>query len=414
MISSKSHLLPFPLFLALKYLKPNRSFISAVTVISVLGVLLGVSILVIVLSVMNGFDNMWREKILSFKPHLTVVNSYGHIRDEDELCEKISHTEGVTGVAAGIETRVLIQNEGRILAPVVIGMTPSRAAGISRVPEFMVNGDFDLNGENIVIGNDLAHSLRLFTGDKALVYSPLNVLSADELYLPEELTVAGTFNLGMRDYDSGFVLTSLDIARELVGLEEGAYSIYIMTDDPFKFADYSAAVRKVVPPGYEVKSWREIDSVLFAALSNEKSMMFVLLVFISIVAIFCVTNTLIVITVHRTAEIGLLKAVGFSPRKIMAAFVWHGWIQCLMGTVLGIGAGLLVLHNLKNIVAGLSRLNIEVFPKEIYGLAEIPWSTSFSELANISIVVMTFCTIASFIPAYRAARLDPVEALRGE
>ncbi len=410
----KSHLLPFPLFLALKYLRPKRSFISVVTVISVLGVLLGVAILVIVLSVMNGFDEMWRSKILSFKPHLTVVNSYGHIEDDEFLCKKIAVLPGITGVSAGIETRVLIQHGGRILAPIVIGMSPARAADVSKVPEYMTNGKFNLNGENIVIGNDLARSLRLNVGQKVLVYSPLNVLSPDELYLPDELTLAGTFNLGMRDYDNGFVLTSLDVARELVGLESGAYSLYIMTDNPFNFTKYAAEVKSVLPEGYDVKSWKEVDSVLFAALSNEKNMMFILLVFITIVAIFCVTNTLIVITVHRTAEIGLFKALGFSPGKIMAAFVWHGWIQCLVGTVLGIGGGLLVLHNLENLVILLSHFNVEVFPEEIYGLSKIPWSTSWGEIIRISLVVMGFCTVASFIPAYRAAKLDPVEALRGE
>jgi len=142
--------------------------------------------------------------------------------------------------------------------------------------------------------------------------------------------------------------------------------------------------------------------------------MFVLLVFITIVAIFCVTNTLIVVTVQKTNEIGVLKALGFSSRSIMAAFVWHGWIQCLAGCAAGIGAGLLVLHNLHNIVSALTFFDVEVFPKAIYGLSEIPWKTSFGELARIALFVMSFCTLASFLPAYRAARLDPVEALRHE
>jgi lipoprotein-releasing system permease protein len=153
---------------------------------------------------------------------------------------------------------------------------------------------------------------------------------------------------------------------------------------------------------------------MFSALSHEKTMMFVLLVFITVVAIFCVTNTLIVITVQKTNEIGLLKAVGFSSGRIMAAFVWHGWIQCLAGIAAGIGVGLLVLDHLNDIASWLTALNVEVFPKEIYRLNEIPWSTSFGELARIALFVMAFCTLSSILPAYRAARLDPVEALRNE
>ena len=153
---------------------------------------------------------------------------------------------------------------------------------------------------------------------------------------------------------------------------------------------------------------------MFDALSHEKTIMFVLLVFITIVAIFCVMNTLIVVTVNKTNEIGLLKALGFSSGHIMGAFVCHGWIQCLVGIGAGIGAGLLVLENLPGIVSFLTRFDIEVFPKAIYGLSEIPWSTSAGELLKIGVFVMVFCTLASFLPAYRAARLDPVEALREE
>lgn len=406
--------MPFSLFLALRYLRPSRSFISVVTVISVVGVLLGVAILVIVLSVMTGFDDMWREKILSFKPHLTVQSRLGAIEDEEELARRIERVPGVKAVAGAAEIRVLMRARGGTAAPVVIGLSPDRAAGISKVSEtnYMKAGRFDVEGNHVVIGRDMALGMGIRVGDKALLYSPLNVMSKDEMYLPEEVVVAGIFDMGMRDFDGGFVIGSLELARELIGLKKGAYSMYVMTQDPFRFETYKEHIRLALGGDYEIRTWKEIDTLLFSALSNEKTMMFVLLVFITIVAIFCVTNTLIVIGVQKTGEIGLLKALGFTRGRIMAAFVLHGWIQCLAGTVLGILSGLLVLHNLKGIVRVLSMMRIDVFPKEIYGLDSIPWKTSNVEILQIALVVMVFCTIASFLPARRAARLDPVEALR--
>jgi lipoprotein-releasing system permease protein len=407
-------MVPFSLFLALKYLRPKRSFISVVTVISIIGVLLGVAILVIVQSVMTGFDEMWCEKILSFKPHLTVVSRYGVIEDEDELCAKIEEIKDIKGTAPVIDTLVMARHETTTRAPVVLGVAPDRADKVSKVSSCIRYGKFDLEGQNAVLGYDLALELGVNVGSKFLVYSPKNVTAKDEVYLPEELTVAGVFDMGMRDFDSGVVLTSLEVARELVGYERGAAAIYVMTSDPFRYEEFAEAVRDKVGLAYAVRTWRDIDSLMFSALSYEKTMMFVLLVFITVVAIFCVMNTLIVVTVQKTGEIGLLRALGFSSWQIMGAFVWHGWIQCLVGTFSGLGVGLLILNNLKRIVRFLAYMNVEVFPKRIYGLSEIPWATSFDELAKIAVMVFVFCTLASLIPAARAARLDPVEALRQE
>lgn len=406
--------MPFSLFLALRYLRPSRSFISVVTVISVVGVLLGVAILVIVLSVMTGFDDMWREKILSFKPHLTIQAWEGPLEDADDLCARVRALPGIAGAAPTVETRVLLQHAGRMTAPVIIGITAEGAAQVSQVPSNIIRGAFSLDEGQILIGSDLARQVGAQVGDRLLVYSPLNVVSKDDLYLPEELEVAGIYNMGMYDFDAGIVLAPLAVARDLVGLREGAQSVYVMTDDPLRVELATEAVRDALGPGYLIRSWREIDSVLFDALRHEKTMMFLLLVFITIVAIFCVTNTLIVITVQKTHEIGLLKALGFSNARIMGAFVWHGLVQCIVGIVAGLGAGLAVLHNLPGIVRLLQRVDVSVFPKEIYRLDEIPWATSSGELARVAAFVLVFCVLASLLPAWRAARLDPVEALRQE
>lgn len=407
-------MLPFPFFLALKFLKPKRSFISTVTFFSVLGVLLGVAILVIVLAVMTGFDHMWRTKILSFKPHLTVAGLYEPIADPDALYRQIESLNGISGVTASVETRVMIQFEGRVAAPVLLGLDAKRAGSVSRIPDYMLAGDFDLDGDTIVIGSDLAIQLGIRLGDEVLVHSPRSAMSRDALYLPESLEVTGFFDLGMRDFDSGFVLTDIGVARDLTGLRQGAYSIYVMLDDPLAFDVMAANIRSAIGSGYSVRTWQEEDRLLFDALAHEKTMMFILLAFITIVAIFCVTVTLIVIVVQKTAEIGLLKALGVPTWKLLLGFLVHGWIQCLVGTLGGIGSGLLVLHNLENMVGLLARFHISVFPKAIYGLSEIPWQITVSDLVHVCVLVMAACTASCLIPVMRAALLQPVEAFRQE
>ena len=405
---------PFPLFLALRYLRPRRNFASIVTVISVLGVLLGVAILVVVLAVMSGFGDMWREKILSFKPQLVVEHESGYLDDAEDLVGVVEAADQrVTGVCPAIQTPVMIRHDDRIQTPVVIGLDPGRAPMVARIAEH-TTGRFALVARPCVLGADLAYQLGLRYGSKVLVYSPLNLLSPDAVYLPEELTVTGVFNMGMRDYDSVFVLTSLEVARDLVGKWDGAQSLQLQVANPEQVQPVAARLREVLGPAYRVQTWQEVDSVLFGALRTEKTMMFVLLVFIVVVAVFCVTNTLIVITVQKTHEIGLLKALGFSSRHLMQAFLLHGQVQCLAGTGLGVLTGWQFLRHLQAIVRFLTRWNLEVFPKEIYQLAEIPWKIIPQDVVLTVLSVHVFCALASLLPAWRAARMDPVEALRQE
>jgi len=407
-------MMPFSLFLALKYLKPKRTYFSVVTIISILGVLLGVAVLIIVLSVMSGFDDMWRDKILGFNAHLTVTAA-GGVQEEEDAMLRIAGVAGVTGVAPSIETPVVIEHGGRIYTPMLRGVDPRRERTVSRIPAHMVAGSFAPAGKGVVIGADLARRMGVAVGDKILINAPKNFVSRDEIALPEELAIAGIFEVGMWEYDMGFVLCSVEKARELAGLEEGVEAIRIMTRDPYRAQETGRHVRAALGSDFYVETWMDQNRQIFSALRVEKNMMFFLLIFITVVAAFGITNTLITVTVQKTREIGLLKAIGFSSGSVMRIFFWLGWVEGMIGTTAGIGTALVALRYRNDLLRWLSdTFHLELFPKELYRLSEIPSRTSALDVAVVAGAVVAICTLAGLIPAWRAARLDPVRALRHE
>ena len=328
--------LPFSLFLAFKYLKPKRSFISAVTVISMLGVTIGVAVLIVVLSVMTGFDEVWRDKILGFNAHISIVQQGGIIRNPEYVLEKTAQMDGVKGVAPSLEGLVLIQVDDRVHTPILRGIDPAYESSVSRVPNSIVSGRFEVADDQIVVGSDLARRLNIRVGDTITVYAPQSFVAEDEIRLPEELTVSGIFHVGMYEYDVGFAFTSLETARALYDVELGVHSVQVMLDDPMMAAVAAQQIRETLGRGYFPRTWMEMHSQIFAALHVEKNMMFFLLAFVALVAAFSITNTLITLTVQKTREIGLLKSLGFGNGGITGIFFWMGLVQGVVGNALGV------------------------------------------------------------------------------
>jgi lipoprotein-releasing system permease protein len=400
--------------MALKYLKPRRTFLSIATLISVIGVMLGVGVLVIVISVMNGFDDMWRDKILSFNAHLT-VSGFGVIEEPDTLLEDIAAFEEVTGASPYLQSLVFIQQGNRVFTPILRGVDPSLESSVSKIPDHMVLGGFDLGFESAVLGGDLANQMGVRVGDTLTVYSPQHLASADELRLPHELRVTGIYQVGMYEIDMGFMLTSLSTARDILGEKSGVHGIQVMTKDPFRAFHTGRDIQQKIGPVYHVQNWMQQNRQLFDALTVEKNLMFFILTFIVLVASFGIASTMLTTTYQKTSEIGLLKALGFSSWKVMAVFMWQGFIEGVIGTLLGIGFGLTCLRYRNDALDVLSsRLGVELLPKELYQLSQIPSSTSQEDLLRICVSAIIICTLAGMLPALRAASLDPVQALKNE
>ncbi len=407
--------LPFELFLGLRYLKPKRSFVSAITLISLLGVTIGVWVLIVVIAVMSGFDRELREKLMSLHAHVTVTG--GIIKNGDELIDTILHTPRVKAAAPFAMGLVLVEFNKHVATPYLKGIDPAREVKVSRVADYIRAGKLDLDGEKVVIGEELAQQYGIFVGDKITVYSPRNIeKKGDEVYLPLELTVTGIFQSGMYEYDIGLIFTSLETAQELYNLNGGIHGVELTTDDPFGGAhEVAQALDKKLPGHLRAQTWMDMNQKLLGAIQVEKTAMFLILSLVIVVAAFCVMGTLITVAAQKTNEIGVMKAMGASPFRVARLFLFQGFIVGLIGVVVGIVLGLLTIDHIEQVRVFLSDvLHLDLFPREIYNLIKIPTYLTTRDLVTIGVSAQIIATLGGVLPALWAAYLEPVEALRHE
>ncbi len=408
-----------PLHLALAYLRPRRHLLSAINGLAILGTLIGVAVLVIVISVMNGFDNTWRESILSFHPHVTVYSPSGLLDEEDPLFPEIKGLPDVLSVSPFLQMGVLLMHREAFDMPVLRGIDPENDFLFRRLvdnaAENLHEGTFDLAEEECLIGIDLARRLGVRCGDRVSVLSPGGFARADqgEIRLPSDLRVAGIFRVGMWQIDQGYILTNLQTARDTLGIDSGVQGMQVIGRDVFAADQLADRIAALAGPRFLALSWMRMNEDLFGALRLEKQMMFFLLGVISIVASFLVSSTLIMVSVQKTREIGLLKSMGFRNGDIMGIFMAYGLIQGVTGILLGIGAGLGVLHNRQAIIDAFSAwIGHTAMPKNLYFLDELPARTDPGDIALIAGLVLLLCLLGGALPAWLAARRNPVEALR--
>jgi lipoprotein-releasing system permease protein len=414
----------FELFIGLRYLKAKRksTFISLITLISVAGVALGVMALIIVLAVMTGFEEDLKEKILGTNAHIVVLNGAGAMQDYQGLLKKVQGIDGVVAATPFIYNQVMLSSGKNVSGVVLRGIDVASDAKVTNLHKSMVEGSLQALDERaakvpgLVIGKELAKNLGLIMGDTIDVISPMgNITPFGMMPKLRHFRVAGIFNTGMFEYDSTLAYVSLGEAQNFLGLGDAVTGIQLRVRDVYKTGALSRVINHELGPPYYARDWMQMNKNILFALKTEKSVMFIILTLIVLVAAFGIASTLFMVVMEKTRDIAILKSMGATSRSIMRIFVFEGVIIGVLGTLLGVLSGLLIALNLEPIVGLVQKVTgFELFSKDIYYLDHFPSLVIPSDVILISVTAVLISFAATLYPSWAASRLSPAEALRYE
>lgn len=409
--------MPWYLYLALKQLFPSGRRFPFFTFISVLGVTLGVALLVVVSSVMDGFGYEIRQMIVGTEGEVQ-VKAQGIIENYPELLKKITAVPGVaaaTPVASGV---LMVEYHGKPAYPAMRGIDLSTVENVAHLDHYVRVGSLDdLDDDSVILSSELAQSLGVTPGDTIEVYSPLMIekLKNDEVFLPRQVRIVGILEIGHQQLDSSTVYCTLRLAQELYGLGAGVHSIDVSLQAGVNEDDAAARLNTVLPYDVRAFSWEDTFSDFLWVLQLEKNMIFFLLLFIVIVAAFSVTSSLLISVVRKTREIGLLGALGAGPRQVAACFCAQGLFIGALGTLCGLALGFVALAFRNDVVLWVARVTQrQDVLRRFYNFSELPSHVAPGDITRIIVLTIVISTLAGLLPAWRAARLKPVEALRSE
>ncbi|SDF89056.1 lipoprotein-releasing ABC transporter permease subunit [Desulfovibrio legallii] len=406
----------FELFVALRYLFSRRkqTFISVISVMSILGVALGVGALVVVLGVYNGLTTDMRDKILGANAH-AIVLSYvpSAFENAPDVVKRVRAVEGVTGATPFIYTEVMLSGASGVKGIVLRGIDPQSAPSVlSMLRQMRAGAVSDLQKEGapgIIVGDELAKRLGLGLGSRVNLLSPSGQKTASG-YAPRirPFAVAGIFKTGMFEYDSSLAFVSLAAARDVLGLPEGYLSgVEITVADLFAADKIAARIGTELGSPFYARSWMEMNANLFAALKLEKIGMFILLAMVVLIGSFSIVTTLVMLVMEKTRDIAIMMSMGATRGMIRRIFMLQGSIIGAIGTLLGYAMGLSLGWLLK-------RYQFIKLPENVYTLDHLPISISLTDVLVIGASAMLLCFLATLYPARQAARLEPAEALRYE
>ena len=408
----------YELFISLRYLKAKRKqvFISVITFLSMAGVGLGVMALVVVLSVMRGFEDDLKGKILGTNAHLVILQHGAPIRDYRDIVQKVKGVEGVVAATPFIFTQAMITSESNASGIVLRGIDPATAGGVINIERTLKKGTLDSLGENddsssqpgIFIGKELAQNLGVVLNDTVVVVSPTGALAPMGLGPPmKKFKIKGIFDSGMYEYDTSLAYISLKSAQKFLSMEDAVSGVEVKVRDLYGVKEIARKVQKELGFPFWTKDWMQMNRSLFAALKLERMVMFIILVLIVLVAAFGIVSTLIMVVMEKNKDIAILKSMGATARSIMRVFILEGLIIGVVGTALGLIGGYAICR----ILASYPFITL---PRDVYYISHLPVKMSGMDFFLIALSAMGISFLATLYPSWQASRLDPAEALRYE
>jgi lipoprotein-releasing system permease protein len=415
--------LPYEWTIGLRYTRAGRrsgrnSFISFISLISVAGIALGVAALIVVLSVMNGFQKEVTDRMLSVLAHIEVFDARGSMPNWQGAVQDAFRNPAVKGAAPFAETQGMLMSDGVMRPAIVRGVLPAEEVKVSDVPNNIKQGSFDAlrAGEfNIVLGIELARALELKVGDRVtMAVAPGQAEAAGMAPRMVNFTVGGIFEAGHFEFDSGLAFVHIADAQSVAKLDAPA-GLRLRIADMHQAPLVAQELMQSMPGDLLIRDWSKQNSIWFAAVQSQKKMMFIILTLIIAVAAFNLVSTLVMTVTDKQADIAILRTLGSSPRSIMKIFMIQGALIVIIGTALGVAAGVLLALNIDVIIPFFERsFGVQFLSKDIYLISTVPSDLRLADVAGVAGVAVILAFLATLYPSFAAARVKPAEALRYE
>lgn len=412
---------PIEVYIGLRYTRARRRnhFISFISLFSIIGIALGVLVMITVLSVMNGFQKEVRERLLGATSHATIKGINGRLEDWQTVINSARKHPQVIGLAPFVRTEAMLTNGANVKPSFIRGIDPEHETEVSDIQNSLTSGNFDdlIPGRyNIFLGEYLAGSLGVRIGDKVTMVTPqAAVTPAGILPRLKRFTLAGTFKTGHNQYDGGLAVIHIRDARKLMRLGDDVTGVRVKLKDLFKAPEVSVELVNQLPGGYLVSDWTRVHRNFFAAVETEKRIMSIILILIIVIAAFNIVSMMVMTVTEKQSDIAILRTLGSSPFRIMLTFITQGVVVGGIGIVLGVVLGVTLSLNIETVVPAIEQLfGFKALNPGVYLISELPSDVHWDDVVNIAVSGFVITIIASLYPAWRAANVQPAEALSYE